>query len=338
MTFKRPPYLMREVTRHGLVVWYFRRGDGPRIRIRGEYGSAEFMDNYNAAFSGSVPPTKKDKVSSESTAWLVRRYMESSAWTSLGAETRRTREYDLKQIEATELDFASITTADILASMEKRASKPSMANHFLKTARGLFGWAKKAQLIAVDPTLDAEPLDTPDSTGHHTWTEAEIAAFERRWPIGSRERLAFTIMLFTGLRRGDASMLGKQHIRRGVVSIATEKNGTEVHIPLKPELAKVIAASKTGDLALVAKENGHPMTKKAFGAWFKSACVAAGVKGTAHGLRKTFATRLAEAGATVPELNAVFGWTGTAMAMHYIEAASRKRLAASGMAKMRNKK
>jgi hypothetical protein len=38
----RPPFLHREITRHGVVTWYFRLGKGPRIRIRGEFGSAEF--------------------------------------------------------------------------------------------------------------------------------------------------------------------------------------------------------------------------------------------------------------------------------------------------------
>ena len=37
-----PPFLHREITRHGRPVWYFRRGKGRRIRIPGEFGSVEF--------------------------------------------------------------------------------------------------------------------------------------------------------------------------------------------------------------------------------------------------------------------------------------------------------
>jgi hypothetical protein len=48
-------------------------------------------------------------------------------------------------------------------------------------------------------------------------------------------------------------------------------------------------------------------------------------------------TRAAEAGATVAELNAVFGWKGTAMASLYTEAADRKRLAGDAMAKVQGK-
>jgi hypothetical protein len=53
-----------------------------------------------------------------------------------------------------------------------------------------------------------------------------------------------------------------------------------------------------------------------------------------HGIRKIAAQRCAEAGATVHELNAIFGWTGMKMALRYTEAADRKRLAATGMAKL----
>lgn len=341
MAFKRPPYLMREKTRHGIVVWYLRRGDGPRTRIRGEYGSAEFMANYNAALAGSKPLAKDRKEpTSESLAWLVARYRESNAWTSLSYGTRRAREYNLREMESVDIAYKSITSGDLFASMEKRSHKPNMANHFLKSVRGLFKWAKKAQLVDVDPSRDLEKVPVPETDGYHTWTDQEIAAFERRWPVGTRERLAFAIMLHTGLRRGDAVRLGKQHIRRGVVSIATEKTGAEVNIPLAPELAATIKATKTGDLVLVAKENGQPMSKARFGRFFADACKAAGVVGRAHGVRKAKATHLAEAGNTLPELNAIFGWTGTQMAMRYTEAADRKKLAITGMAKAsrRNKK
>ena len=45
-------------------------------------------------------------------------------------------------------------------------------------------------------------------------------------------------------------------------------------------------------------------------------------------------TRAAENGATVAQLNAIFGWSGTAMASLYTEAADRKRLAREAMAKV----
>ena len=64
----------------------------------------------------------------------------------------------------------------------------------------------------------------------------------------------------------------------------------------------------------------------------------AGLLGTWLGIcsRKTGATIAAENGATVHELNAMFGWTGTKMAMRYTENANRKRAAREGFKKLAN--
>jgi hypothetical protein len=44
------------------------------------------------------------------------------------------------------------------------------------------------------------------------------------------------VYMYTGLRRGDAARVGKQHVRNGVISLQTEKTGQWVHIPtLDPE-------------------------------------------------------------------------------------------------------
>ena len=56
-------------------------------------------------------------------------------------------------------------------------------------------------------------------------------------------------------------------------------------------------------------------------------------KRSAHGCRKIGATRASE-NATVAQLNAIFGWSGTAMASLYTQAADRKRLAGEAMAKV----
>ena len=82
--------------------------------------------------------------------------------------------------------------------------------------RGLFRWAVDAGFVELDPTEGVKGM-TRKTDGFHTWTEEEIAAFEAHWPIGTRERLALAILLYTGLRRGDAARLGRQHVRGGVL-------------------------------------------------------------------------------------------------------------------------
>ena len=76
------------------------------------------------------------------------------------------------------------------------------------------------------------------------------------------------------------------------------------------------------------------MTKESFGNFFADACKAAGVPGSAHGLRKLGATRAANAGATVAQLEAIFGWSGGRMAAHYTREADRTRLAREAIDKL----
>ncbi len=145
------------------------------------------------------------------------------------------------------------------------------------------------------------------------------------------------MLLFTGLRRSDAVRLGCQHVRNGVATLRTEKSqgAVTVYLPILPILQGTLDAGPVGDLAFIVGKSGKPFTKELFGNAFKEACVKAGLlHHSAHGCRKIGATRAAENGATVAQLNAIFGWSGTAMASLYTQAADRKRLAREAMAKV----
>ena len=172
------------------------------------------------------------------------------------------------------------------------------------------------------------------------WTEDEMAAYERRWPIGTRQRVWLDVIAYTGLRRGDAVRLGRQHVRNGVATLQTEKGGftVTVTLPILPILAATLKAGPCGDLTYIVGASGRPLAKESFGNEFRKACRAAGVPGSAHGVRKIAATRAAENGATVAELEAIFGWHGGAMAAHYTREANRVRLAKEAMHKLANDK
>jgi integrase len=138
------------------------------------------------------------------------------------------------------------------------------------------------------------------------------------------------VILYTGLRRGDGVRLGRQHVRDGIATIKTEKTGITVTIPILSVLAETLAAGPCGDLSFTGAR-GQPMAKSSFSNEFAIACRAAGVPGSAHGVRKIAATRAANAGATVAELEAIFGWSGGKMAALYTRDADRRRLAKRAM-------
>lgn len=337
MARPRPPYLMRETSRHGKTVWYVRKGDGPRIRIPHTYGTPEFKAAYESAVAGAVTPPAA-RPSSASLAWLLQQYRATSAWAGLSHATRRQRDNIFLHVLKTAGDapFIDVTRAGIAASRDARKDTPAQARNFLDAMRGLFRWALEAQHVEIDPTAGVKNPRRPKGGGFEVWTEEEVDAYERRWPVGTRQRVWLDVLLYTGLRRGDAVRLGRQHVRGGVATLYTEKSQgrVEVTLPLLPALQATLAAGPCGDLTFICGAGGKPLVKESFGTLFREACDSAGVKKSAHGLRKVGATRAAENGATVAELEAIFGWEGGGMAALYTKAANRRKLATGAMGKL----
>jgi integrase len=120
----------------------------------------------------------------------------------------------------------------------------------LLAIRNLMQWAVNERLIEADPTLGIK-IRLPDTGGHHTWTEDEIAQFQACHPIGTKARLAFELLLEQGMRRCDVIRVGRQHVRDGELSIKQKKTGTEVTLPLTPELAQAIAAHPSEHLTFL---------------------------------------------------------------------------------------
>lgn len=323
MPRKLPPHVQVERTRHGKVVYYFRRSAGsPRIRLP-EPTHADFKSSYAAALAGAAKPASK--AASGTLEWLVDAYKRSAHWANLKPSTRRMRDNILKKVvaDAGKVPFRAIGRKHINEGIDRR--KPHAGNTFRKVMSQMFSWAVSVDLVPANP-VDGATRHRIKSSGFHTWTVDEVARFHASWPIGTRERLAMDLALFTGLRRSDLVVVGRQHVRNGVISITTEKTGAVVHVPVFPLLQASIDAAPTADLAFLATSHGKPFTSAAsLGNWFRKACVAAKVPGRLHGLRKAGATIAANAGATAHQLMAMYGWRKLEEAELYTREADRKR-------------
>ena len=134
------------------------------------------------------------------------------------------------------------------------------------------------------------------------------------WPIGTRQRVWLDVLVYTGLRRGDAVRFGRQHIRNGV---GTHQDGEDRHRGHAPDPAGADEDTATPDraatLTFIAGESGQPTRPRSRSAisFARRAAKPALQNRSAHGLRKAAATRAAENGATVAQLNAIFGWKGS---------------------------
>lgn len=339
----RKPFLSHETTRHGTLVWYFKR-KGKRVRLPDTYGTPEFNAAYEAALTGSSAITAgKARPKTGSFKWLVDQYKQSAVFASLAPSTRRARDNILKQMLADPKNadgpFCDLDRRKIKAGLDKRAATPNAANSFLKTMSHLFKWAVEAGHVEVNPTIGVSKVKVK-SDGFHTWTVDQVEKYREFHKVGTKPRLAIDLLLFLGLRRSDVVSVGKQHMKDGVISIKTQKTGQWVYLPVFKQLLESINATETGDLAFLTTSKGTPFTTGAsFGNWFAKQCDAADLPTVcrAHGLRKAGATIAADEGATAHELMAMYGWQRLAMAETYTKDADKKKLARGASERLANR-
>ena len=107
-------------------------------------------------------------------------------------------------------------------------------------------------------------------------------------------------------------------------------------LPILPELATELAHLPVDQMMLISRNDGRKgYTPESLGNWFRDHCTEVGLPHcAAHGLRKAGARRLAEAGASEYEVMSFLGHSSAKVASRYVSAASRAKLADSGMAKL----
>lgn len=212
------------------------------------------------------------------------------------------------------------------------ATRPGVANLTLKAMRRLFAYAIKREMRDDNPFVGVESYKLGT---HHTWTDAEIAAYEAVWQIGSRERLAFDLLLYTGQRVGDVAAMRRSDIRNGAIHVTPEKTGDELVIPVHPNLLRSMKACPTKGLTLIGQANGRPISGGGLSSLIERSAQAAGLpdKCVPHGLRKARMRRLAERGASTKEIASVSGHKTLKEVERYTVAADQARLARAAMAR-----
>jgi integrase len=272
-----------------------------------------------------------------SVAAAIAGYFSSGDFAEMADATQRARRQilDAFRVEHGEKGIASLRRVHVERMLAVKVATPGAAVNFLIALRMLMRFAVKVGLRADDPTI-AVRCARSRSTGIYPWSEADIEAFEVTHPIGSRERLALGLLLYTGQRRGDVIRMGRQHMRGLVIHIKQGKTGAELAIPVHPQLRAIIDATPCDQMTFIVTRFGGPFNATAFSNWFKDACRKAGLPSQAsvHGLRKAAARRLAEAGCTAHEIAAITGHATLKEVQRYTASADQHRMARAAMRKL----
>lgn len=335
---KKPLYVSSYRDRHGVLRWRFRRQGLPQSQTREAFGTAEWWEWYNAADAGKKVTAGEARTLPGSFNALAVAYYTSAEYKQLAQATRTNYRNIIERFRdvAGDLPVAKIAPAHVRKWVDNRADTPAAANTFLKVLRALMRFAIDRNIINADPTLGVKGVKNR-TEGHHTWTEAEIEQFEKHWPLGTKERLAFDLLLYTAQRSGDVRQMGAQHIVNGHVVVRQEKTGSPLEIPLHPRLRLSLDACKSGHLLFVATQYGKGYSARGWGNWITDCALAAGLPAgrTAHGLRKAAARRLAEAGCTPHQIAAITGHKTLKEVERYTRAAAQRTLAADAMSRMK---
>ncbi|WP_316203360.1 tyrosine-type recombinase/integrase [Bradyrhizobium sp. SZCCHNS3051] len=316
------------------------RKTGFSTYLYGTPWSPEFMMAYAAALDGSKAKATaivgaKRTVAGTINAVIVS-YYASPSFKDLKASTQANRRNILERFRAGygDLPAKGITRAVLDKIMGDRSNTPHAANNLMKVLRYLLDHAVTMNVIATNPTIGIRKY-RKKSDGWHTWTEDEIAQYEKRHPINTRAGLALALLLYTGQRRSDVVTMGRQHISGDLIAVRQEKTGTPLMIPLHPELMKALDALPRSNLTFLLTEKGAPFTAAGFGNWMRDRCDEANLSHcSAHGLRKAAATRLANIGCSNEQIKAITGHRSDASLAPYTRAADQVRLARQAMARL----
>jgi integrase len=326
---------------------YFRRRGFKRRPLPGMPGSPAFMAEYTAAMAESPHPIGADMRSRPGTiAAAVAAYLDSTL--HFGSKAKGTQGQQRSILNRFRDKYGEERLAGMPSTFIAAVLSPLMpfaARNWLKCLRGFCDFAVSQGLLKVNPCLGVK-LPKVKSDGHATWTDAEIAQYEARWPVGSEQRLALALALYTAQRRGDVLRMGRQHIRTlhdddgqpyDAIHVRQQKTGAELDIPVLPELAAILAATPTNQLTFLINECGRPYKGDAFSEKFGGWCDAAGLPDHCvfHGLRKSACRIMAERyGFTVHQIAAWSGHKNLNEIARYTKAADQRKIAQGSVARM----
>jgi integrase len=352
--------------RHGKQRYYYRR-QHRRFPLPGRPGEPEFMAAYelaSAAFS-SVEPLRSLAPATGSFDALAVAYYRSTNFLDLKGDTQKTyrREIDrwredhgTKRVvhlnrqhirEQMAARYYGLSLAEYKARIAKRETPtfdpenpvggPEAANNLLRVVRILCAFAvdDDPPWRRDNPALGIKKFKMKGD-GFAPWSEDDIAKYLKRWGAGTRQRLALLLLLYTGQRRSDVIVMGRQHASGSTLRVKQSKTGAQLVIPMHPDLRGVLKTLPKDGLAFLTTQYGKPFKDGAsFGNQFSDWCRAAGLKDrSAHGLRKSASIRLVEAGCTTKQVQAITGHASLREVERYTKAAEQEKLARQAIARL----
>lgn len=278
----------------------------------------------------------RDDVIPGSLGDLICRYKASPEFKRLKESTRSGYSIYLSLLEraAPKTRVVMIDTAWVYGIRDAYHDAPRSGDAMVQMISTLMEFAVARGWRSDNPTKPIKKLHRSES--YKAWPDVAIERF--RADANPRMVWALELAIYTGQRQGDVLAMQWRHIENGMISVAQQKTGERLLIPIHEELAVILDAIPRVGTNIVHREDGRSYTRSGFSSIFQREKRRLGLSGLQfHGLRHTAAARLAEAGATDRELMAILGHRTAAMVTRYTRGAEQERLAWAAIVKLESR-
>lgn len=321
---------VNRVRSKGRYYWYYRRG-GKNVERLPDDEAARIKRVLDLDAGWDVGSGEGPR--SGSLGGLIGDYRAAPEFKQLAPATRKNYQHFLSLLETSVADkpVAKIDSAWVYKVRDGMADAPRSANGLVAMLSILFNFAMLRGWRADNPCKQVRKLK--GGKAYEPWPEVAIERF--RAEANPRMVWGLELAIYTGQRRGDVIGMQWSHIEDGLISVAQQKTGARLLIPIHPDLAAVLDAIPRVGTTIVHREDGRAYTGTGFSSIFRREQQRLGLGALQfHGLRATAATRLAEAGATEREIMSVLGHKTASMVTKYTRRANQKRLAKAAIVKL----
>jgi len=251
---------------------------------------------------------------------VIKDYQKTERWLGLAAKTRfNYQDHIIKMEGFADKPLKDITRKEIVEFINWFHETPSVGKIMLTVLRNVINHALDCGYITQSPIPPIRLIGKTNPIPR--WTDAELEEFIATAPL----YLARTIVaaLYTGQRRSDLANIMDCDYDGKFIRVTQQKTGKRLIIPVHENLKQALDVKKPKP------EVPYLLWNKAGDKWSvgnltrsvqRHAQKIGQANTTIHGIRKSTASKLAEAGATVPQIAAITGHSFKEVERYVLEA------------------
>jgi len=271
---------------------------------------------------------------------LTALYKQSPEWGNIKTSSKMVYETGFAALEPImDMGVDDITRPVVLDVRDELYSKPSVCRKAIAALRLVLGYGYERGYVTYNHAAGVRGM--PKYDPYKRWTDEEIETFINGAPtyVGRAVMLA----LYTGQRRSDLVRLRWDQYDGRYIHLIQKKTGKELVIPvhkrLKKELDLMLEERRLNESRYVLPPyillnyHGDPMSADRLSDTITQTTNALGIKNRClHGLRKSTAAKLIEAGCTPHQAAAITGQSVSELE-YYAREVSQRQLAEEAMRK-----